>query len=614
MPNDAKVVITAEDRASAVFRTLAGNVRGVEGAFERVNAPLARFQHILAAVGTGAVAAGFRALVTSIDDLDESAQALGLTAVALSEMQTSARLVGVEAEALGGAMTRLNVKISEAADGNREASALFRRLGIDIRDQHGAVRSTDAVLADLAHTFSQFPEGPQKAALAVEVFGRASARLLPYLNQGAEGLRTFSGLTDETVREAVRLQTEFDKLAVSAERFKNAIAGAVVPATNTFIDTVRRLDFKRLFAATFELGRGPSLAVNFTRELTRQLGDAAAARDLYNRAVEEGIKLDAADRVGGGTRAIPRPERAAAAATAPKEEIDASATALAQFVEQLQRQRDTLEDISRTEEALRFFRAHPSIDTPAVRELVLSQIELVDALEAEKRSREELARLTREEQAAAAALDAQLDDFSGRAAAVRKDLLNARLEARLLAGEAFTEEEFEATIRGINGVKDAIEDARDASDRFALVLTSSLGNLFDQQGASARDFFDALIADVGKLITQLLILEPLQKSIAESFKAGKAGGGGFSFSALLSSLGSALVGRFATGTDFVPRTGLALVHQGERIVPAAQNRRGMRNHVVNVNLPAGANVTRQTAAQIGAAVSRQLTLSDARNN
>jgi|GEM_PF-3013653 len=614
MPNDAKVVITAEDRASAVFRTLAGNVRGVEGAFERVNAPLARFQHILAAVGTGAVAAGFRALVTSIDDLDESAQALGLTAVALSEMQTSARLVGVEAEALGGAMTRLNVKISEAADGNREASALFRRLGIDIRDQHGAVRSTDAVLADLAHTFSQFPEGPQKAALAVEVFGRASARLLPYLNQGAEGLRTFSGLTDETVREAVRLQTEFDKLAVSAERFKNAIAGAVVPATNTFIDTVRRLDFKRLFAATFELGRGPSLAVNFTRELTRQLGDAAAARDLYNRAVEEGIKLDAADRVGGGTRAIPRPERAAAAATAPKEEIDASATALAQFVEQLQRQRDTLEDISRTEEALRFFRAHPSIDTPAVRELVLSQIELVDALEAEKRSREELARLTREEQAAAAALDAQLDDFSGRAAAVRKDLLNARLEARLLAGEAFTEEEFEATIRGINGVKDAIEDARDASDRFALVLTSSLGNLFDQQGASARDFFDALIADVGKLITQLLILEPLQKSIAESFKAGKAGGGGFSFSALLSSLGSALVGRFATGTDFVPRTGLALVHQGERIVPAAQNRRGMRNHVVNVNLPAGANVTRQTAAQIGAAVSRQLTLADARNN
>lgn len=30
---------------------------------------------------------------------------------------------------------------------------------------------------------------------------------------------------------------------------------------------------------------------------------------------------------------------------------------------------------------------------------------------------------------------------------------------------------------------------------------------------------------------------------------------------------------FASGTDYVPRTGLALVHQGERITPAAQNRR-----------------------------------------
>ena len=32
--------------------------------------------------------------------------------------------------------------------------------------------------------------------------------------------------------------------------------------------------------------------------------------------------------------------------------------------------------------------------------------------------------------------------------------------------------------------------------------------------------------------------------------------------------------RFANGTDYVPRTGLALIHQGEKIIPAAQNNGG----------------------------------------
>lgn len=52
-------------------------------------------------------------------------------------------------------------------------------------------------------------------------------------------------------------------------------------------------------------------------------------------------------------------------------------------------------------------------------------------------------------------------------------------------------------------------------------------------------------------------------------------------------------GSFATGTDFVPRTGLALVHQGERIVPAAGTSSGTTAGMMGggggvvINLPAG---------------------------
>ena len=70
-----------------------------------------------------------------------------------------------------------------------------------------------------------------------------------------------------------------------------------------------------------------------------------------------------------------------------------------------------------------------------------------------------------------------------------------------------------------------------------------------------------------------------------------------------------LVGSFATGTDYVPRTGLALVHQGEKIIPAAQNTPGggMTN-VFNFTLtaPTDRRTQEQVAAMVGIGIQRAL--------
>jgi len=66
------------------------------------------------------------------------------------------------------------------------------------------------------------------------------------------------------------------------------------------------------------------------------------------------------------------------------------------------------------------------------------------------------------------------------------------------------------------------------------------------------------------------------------------------------------VGSYAVGTDYVPRTGLALVHQGEKIVPADRNRPGADASVsvsfgdIIVNLPPGTpqQNARETAREI----------------
>ena len=89
--------------------------------------------------------------------------------------------------------------------------------------------------------------------------------------------------------------------------------------------------------------------------------------------------------------------------------------------------------------------------------------------------------------------------------------------------------------------------------------------------------------------------------------------GGGSGSSLPSSSASFLPGGlpgYAEGTPYVPRTGLALVHQGEAVVPRKYNTGGSRNTslhiVINVPPTTSTSVAEQVAASVGISVRRAL--------
>lgn len=81
-------------------------------------------------------------------------------------------------------------------------------------------------------------------------------------------------------------------------------------------------------------------------------------------------------------------------------------------------------------------------------------------------------------------------------------------------------------------------------------------------------------------------LKQLGKSLADALSGalgGGSGGGGI-FGTILSSI----IGFFDQGTPYVPQTGLAVVHQGERIITASDNAALMRGNVASI--PGLANV------------------------
>ena len=560
MTNKTTIVVTAEDRASAVFRGLRGSVESTAASFASLGSVLAGPVGVAAAIAA-AIAGGAR-LVSTLDDLDEAAQGLGLTAVQLSNLQQAARESGVSAEQFGTAITRLNVRLGEAASGNEEAAQLFKAFGVAVKTAGGSIRPVDDVLRDLAGRFSQLEDGPAKAALAVDLFGRSGAKLIPLLNQGADGLERFSGLTQDTVTEAAKLQKEVDELGAKFERFKNTLAGGVLPVLNDTIDVIRRLDFGRAFSQI--------LPGRILQDLNNQVQEAAAKQ----RQLREALALGAGQYSNEGRAALQSADGILVNARAKRE------------------------------------------NTRATRENKDANKELFDQYEKDIAVLRERFRLEQDIARIVSERERRLADLTGRSAAEQQARDLQLIDDALFEG-TISLEEFEAAYSRIFGLNSegarGLKEVTSGVEQLALTFASSLGDAISSGRLDIASFFDALLKDLLKLTTQLLIVKPLAEALRSAL------GDGGSLSGILGSIGGAFGfgGARAMGGPVTAGMGYLVGERGpELFVPRSSgqivpNGGGAMN--INVNLPPGTNVTRQTANQIGLAVGRQLSMAGRRN-
>jgi hypothetical protein len=196
----------------------------------------------MAAAG-GAIATAMAGVITRAGDMYELSQALGVTVEDLSRMTYAAELSGVQIEGLEKAIKKLSVSLFDASQsGTGPAANAFRMLGISAVDAEGNVRPVIDVMGDLADRFSKMPGGAEKTALAIRVFGKAGADMIPMLNEGRDGLQQ---MYDEAQRLGIVLDTE---TAASAEalgdeltRLNAAKDGVITKITTGMLPALRSL-------------------------------------------------------------------------------------------------------------------------------------------------------------------------------------------------------------------------------------------------------------------------------------------------------------------------------------------------------------------------------------
>jgi len=163
-----------------------------------------------AAIGT-AIAASVKLSINSFDELSKASQKIGVSTESLSALKYAADLSGVSFESLQTSIGKLSVNIENFREGAKSAVDTFNKIGLDPTQ----FATTDALLSEIADKFAALPDGAQKTALAIELFGKAGRDLIPFLNQGKDGIKQ---LTDEAAKLGVVISTQ---AGAAAEQFND---------------------------------------------------------------------------------------------------------------------------------------------------------------------------------------------------------------------------------------------------------------------------------------------------------------------------------------------------------------------------------------------------------
>lgn len=226
----------------------------LEKSLDSADKKTSNFGKSLAKIGTIAVAAGAAAaagiavIVTKTaqagDEIAKMADKTGMSTEALSEWRYMAELGGTSLSAVEVAVKKMSGAIEDAKDGLATYTRIFEKLGIDLKELEGM--STEKAFNRITQAVAEVEDPIQRAALAMDLFGRSGTDLLPILEQGVEGM-------EEQKQKAHELGIVFSAdAAQAAEDFNDSItnlkatfgglavklSGALMPTLTSLIDNL----------------------------------------------------------------------------------------------------------------------------------------------------------------------------------------------------------------------------------------------------------------------------------------------------------------------------------------------------------------------------------------
>lgn len=223
------IVLVAKDLASETLKGVGEKFHGMGEAGKLAMAGIAA-AGAAAIAGVGTLVAMADGAAHAADEVRKLTRETGLSAEAASGLHFAGEKLNIDNDALSKSFGIFSKTIELHAD-------TLKKLHVEVIKTKDGHVDLEGTIEHVADQFKKMPDGVEKTALAMQLFGKSGKDMIPLLNQGSAGLKemgadaakmglVFSGQGLEAARQYGLAQKE---LGERFEGMKNTIGMAVVP-------------------------------------------------------------------------------------------------------------------------------------------------------------------------------------------------------------------------------------------------------------------------------------------------------------------------------------------------------------------------------------------------
>lgn len=171
----------------------------------------------------------------------------GLNIESMQELGHAAQMSGSDFNEIVGSIKKFNKGLESAAKtGKGDVVDGLKSIGISFSAARKTLKQDggmDVLLGQIADKFKDMPAGSKKAAAAMNLFGKQGANLIPFLNNGSEGLaelrkeaRELGVVIDEdSIGSLKALGDQGDKLEATWDGLKRQMVVALIPTLKELV-------------------------------------------------------------------------------------------------------------------------------------------------------------------------------------------------------------------------------------------------------------------------------------------------------------------------------------------------------------------------------------------
>lgn len=220
-------------------------VKGADKGIEGLTSKLKSFGTVIAG---GLIVSGIKSFIDGLTEqaaqLRHTSEQLGINEQDLQAWQFAAKLSGVEAEGFATSIKLLEKNAAKAAESGATTGGAFQKLGVHLReDAGGPMRDTQEILYDTGIAISKLKDPAQQTQMALQVFGRQGAALLPLFKKGEAGLKDAlsqiqkfgGGLSTDAIDQLMKTKEATEKWEMSLTSVKSQLVVTFLPAFTNFV-------------------------------------------------------------------------------------------------------------------------------------------------------------------------------------------------------------------------------------------------------------------------------------------------------------------------------------------------------------------------------------------